>query len=97
MSRTKEFMINNMTESEVNDAIDGHMKDLEYQQWLQSEDYVNMVNDEVDMANPKYSYYDIKYAIKYANESIMIDKSEVGDVVYENLFQEKVFEYLNKH
>ena len=96
MGKTKEFMINNMTESEMNDAMDGHIKDLEYQQWLESEDYVNMVNEEVDMANPKYSYYDVKNAIEYANESIIIDKSEVGEDIYGKLIQEKVFEYLNK-
>lgn len=96
MSKTKEFMINNMTESEMNDAMDGHIKDLEYQQWLESEDYVNMVNEEVDMANPKYSYYDVKNAIEYAFGAVQVTQSEVGSDVYGKLIHESIFEYLNR-
>ena len=89
-------MINNMTESEMNDAMDGHIKDLEYQQWLESEDYVNMVNEEVDMANPKYSYYDVKNAIEYAFGAVQVTQSEVGSDVYGKLIHESIFEYLNR-
>ena len=96
MSKTKEFMINNMTESEMNDAMDGHIKDLEYQQWLESEDYVNMVNEEIDMTTPKYSYYDIKNALDYAKSHIVVEASEIGNDVYDTLFSEKVLEYLNE-
>jgi hypothetical protein len=97
MSRTKEFMINNIPESEW----EAHLyhvdiKDAEYEEWLKSDDYINMVNEELEKAKPIYSYYDINEALEYAKSNIIVDSAEVGADVYTKLFTEKVFEYLNK-
>lgn len=70
--------------------------DLEYEEWANSEGYVTMVNDEIDMLKKKYSDGDVVDALQYASKSIIIEPSEVGKEVYERLFSEKVVEYLNK-
>lgn len=90
-------MINNIPTDEM-DAyfynID--MRDSEYQEWLKSDDYINMVNDEIEKSKPIYSYYDIFEALQYAKANIILEAYEVGTDVYSELFNEKVFEYLNK-
>ena len=69
--------------------------DMEYEEWTNSEGYVAFVNDEIDITKPKYSDGDIMDAIQYAEKSIIIEPQEVGKEVYNRLFSEKVFEYLN--
>ena len=68
--------------------------DYQYQQWLESKEFVEYVNGELDSTRPTYSEYDIMSATRYASEYITIDPSEVGKKVYDMLFSEKVEEYL---
>ena len=68
--------------------------ELEYQEWLQSEGFVEYVNGEIDMTKPRYSEIDMSSAIRYASQQITIDPSEVGKEVYDMLFSEKIEEYL---
>jgi hypothetical protein len=97
MGRTKEFMINSIPEDELEAYLyNVELRDSEYQEWLKSDDYINMVNDELEKAKPIYSYYDINEALEYAKSNIIVDSAEVGTNVYTQLFTEKVFEYLNK-
>jgi hypothetical protein len=72
------------------------LRDAEYDEWLKSDDFINMINEELDRAKPIYSQYDIAYALNYAKSGIIVEASEIGSDVYNTLFSEKVFEYLNK-
>ena len=96
MSRTKEFMINNMNESDMNHILAGQIFDLEYQRWLESSDYINMVNEEAERTLPIYSQYDVTHALQYAKSCMTLDVSEIGRDIYFELFNEKIFEFLNK-
>jgi hypothetical protein len=68
--------------------------ELEYQEWLQSDGFVEYVNGEIDMTKPRYSEIDMSSAIRYASQQITLDPSEVGKEVYDMLFSEKIEEYL---
>jgi hypothetical protein len=70
--------------------------DMEYEEWSNSEAYVTFVNEEIDITKKKYSDGDISDALQYAHKSIIIEPEEVGKEVYNRLFSEKIFEYLNK-
>jgi hypothetical protein len=70
--------------------------DMEYAEWETSEGYVTFVNDELNITNPIYSKGDLADALQYARKSIIIEPEEVGKEIYNRLFSEKVFEYLNK-
>jgi hypothetical protein len=70
--------------------------DMEYKEWENSEGYVAFVNDEIDITKPKHSDGDVVDALQYAQKSIIIEPQEVGKEIYNRLFSEKVFEYLNK-
>jgi|LakMenE18May11ns_1017448.scaffolds.fasta_scaffold9892029_4 hypothetical protein len=97
MGRTKEFMINSIPEEELEGYIyNADLRDAEYDEWLKSDDFINMINEELDRAKPIYSQYDIAYALNYAKSGIIVEASEIGSDVYNTLFSEKVFEYLNK-
>ena len=74
-----------------------YQEELEYEEWLQSEEFVEYVNAEIDSTKPIYSESDIMSATRYASQSISIDPSEVGKQVYDMLFSEKIEEYLSLH
>jgi len=86
-------MNNDMSEEDT--YIYGKIKDLEYQEWRESDDYINMVNNELVNYKPEYSKSDVNESICYAFESIKVTQSEVGSDVYGKLIHEKIFEYLN--
>lgn len=69
--------------------------DMEHEEWMNSEGYVTFVNDEIELTKPKYSDSDLIDALQYARSGIIIEPEEVGKEVYDRLFSEKVFEYLN--
>lgn len=71
--------------------------ELEYQEWLQSDGFVQYVNGEIDMTKPRYSEIDVTSAVRYASNQITIDPNEVGKEVYDMLFSEKIEEYLSLH
>ena len=68
--------------------------ELEYEEWLQSDGFVQYVNGEIDMTRPRYSEIDMSSAVRYASKQITIDPNEVGKEVYDMLFSEKIEEYL---
>jgi hypothetical protein len=69
--------------------------EYQYQQWMESEEFVEYVNAEIDSTKPLYSESDIMGATRYASKSITIQPSEVGKEVYDMLFSEKIEEYLS--
>ena len=71
--------------------------DNEYEDWLQSDEFVEYVNGEIEKTKPIYSESDIMFATRYASKMITIDPSEVGKDVYDMLFSEKIEEYLSLH
>ena len=99
MGRTKELLSDiELTQSEIeNELYNRYQDELEYEEWLQTDGFVEYVNAEVDMTRPRYSELDITSAIRYASNQIILDPSEVGKEVYDMLFSEKIEEYLSLH
>ena len=67
----------------------------QYNEWLQSDEFVEYVNREIDKTRLQYSGQDIMDSIRYASTHITLDPSEVGKQVYDMLFSEKIEEYLS--
>lgn len=96
MSKIKNALLNDLTQEELEQMLyNRYNDDSEYQQWLESDDYVNLVNDELATLKPIYSQSDLEGAVRYASKQIQIEPSEVGKEVYDMLFSEKIQEYLN--
>lgn len=96
MGRIKELLNDiDITNEDIEmDLLQRNEDQLEYEEWLQSEGFVEYVNGEIDMTKPRYSEIDMTSAIRYASKQIIIDPSEVGKEVYDMLFSEKIEEYL---
>lgn len=91
MGKTKELL---QQMNQANQMIDDS---YQYQEWLESDEFVEYVNRELDTTKLQYSESDIMNATRYASKSVVIDPSEVGKQVYDMLFSEKVEEYLSLH
>lgn len=89
MGKTKELL---QQMNEANQMVDDS---YQYNEWLESDEFVEYVNREIDKTKPQYSESDIMGATRYASDHITIDPSEVGKKVYDMLFSEKVEEYLS--
>jgi hypothetical protein len=95
MSKIKNALLNDLTQEELEHMLyNRYNDDSEYQQWLESDEFVNIVNDELATLKPIYSDSDVSDAVRYASIQIQIDPSEVGKEVYDMLFSEKIQEYL---
>ena len=98
MGRIKENLIEGISQVELEQELYQRYKDeVEYQEWLKTEGFVEYVNGEIDMTKPRYSESDIMGATRYASKSIIVDSCEVGKEVYDMLFSEKIEEYLSLH
>lgn len=99
MGKIKENYIEFDMEKDELDAIlyERYQDQLEYEEWLLTDGFIEYVNGEIDMAKPRYSESDIMNATRYASKQISIDPSEVGKEVYDMLFSEKIEEYLSLH
>lgn len=97
MGRTKDLLSDiELTQSEIERELYNRYQDeLEYEEWLQTDGFVEYVNAEIDMTRPRYSELDITSAIRYASKQIILEPSEVGKEVYDMLFSEKIEEYLS--
>lgn len=89
MGKTKELL---QQMNEANQMVDDS---YQYNEWLQSDEFVEYVNREIDKTRPQYSEQDIMDSIRYASTHITLDPSEVGKQVYDMLFSEKIEEYLS--
>ena len=94
MGRIKESMVEFIPDEVI---VKQYTDQLEYEEWLQSDGFVEYVNGEIDMTKSRYSELDITSATRYASQQITIDPSEVGKEVYDMLFSEKIEEYLSLH
>jgi len=99
MGKIKENYIEFDMEKDELDAIlyERYQDQLEYEEWLLTDGFVEYVNGEIDMTKLRYSESDIMNATRYASKQISIDPSEVGKEVYDMLFSEKIEEYLSLH
>ena len=70
--------------------------DYQWESYTKSEDYINMINDEIAKLSKIYHQFDIANALQYASEGITIQPEEVGKELYDILFSERELEYLNK-
>ena len=98
MGKLKDNLIEGLTQVELERELYNRYQDeLEYQEWLETEGFVEYVNGEIDMTKLRYSESDIMSATRYASKSIIVDPCEVGKEVYDMLFSEKIEEYLSLH
>ena len=97
MGRTKDLLGDlHITEEDILDELTARNDDeYQYKQWMESQEFAEYVNAEIDSTKPLYSESDIMGATRYASKSIMIEPSEVGKQVYDMLFSEKIEEYLS--
>ena len=96
MGRTKNYLGSlDLTEEELNQELYSRGdEDYQYAKWIESPEFMEYVNAELDSTRPRYSEYDVMSATRYASEHITIEPSEVGKEVYDMLFSEKIEEYL---
>ena len=80
MGRTKDLIDDlNISQEDIEmDLYNRYQDELEYEEWLQTEGFVEYVNGEIDSHRPRYSEADIMGATRYASEQITINPSEVG-------------------
>lgn len=98
MGKIKENLFEGLSRHEIDDMLYNRYKDeIEYQEWLETQEFVEYVNGEIDLTKPRYSEFDIMAATRYASKSIIVDPSEVGKETYDMLFSEKIEEYLSLH
>lgn len=98
MGKTKSEMIDNLSQQELDELFRKQIEDdaYNYQQWLESDDYINYVNDQLELTTPLYSQDDIRNALEWAKSAVNTEPTEIGKDVYDILFIEKVEEHLNK-
>ena len=93
MGKVKEQLINEMEMAHLTNQMAD--SDYGYQEWLESDEFVEYVNRELDKTRPQYSEQDIMDATRYASTHITLDPNEIGKQVYDMLFSEKIEEYLS--
>lgn len=98
MGKTKNEMIGDISRQELDEVLQKQYEDdaYQYQEWLESDDYVNFVNDQLEQTKPVFSMDDIQHALDWAQSAVNIDPTDIGKDVYDILFIEKVNEHLNK-
>ena len=98
MGKIKSEMIDNVSKSELDEILYKQYEDdaLAYEEWLQSDDYIQYVNEQLEMTTPLYSQDDIRNALEWAKSAVNIEPTDIGKDVYDILFIEKVEEHLNK-
>ena len=96
MAKVKEHYLGNMSQYEIEQRLyNKHLRDMEYEDWINSEGYVAFVNGELEETKVKYSDSDITNALQYGVSCMMLPAEEIGTELYGKLLHEKVFEYLN--
>ena len=97
MGKLKNALLNDLTQEELEMMLYHRYNEDSYQEWLESEEFVEYVNREIDSVKPQYSESDIMNATRYASKQVTINPAEVGKEVYDMLFSEKIEEYLSLH
>jgi hypothetical protein len=96
MGRMKEQYLNNLSEEDQHDL--QHLIDLQeehaYQEYRESDEFINMVNEEMEKTQPMYSEKDLEEALKVAFQNITIDPREIGIDVFGQLIHDEAQRYL---
>ena len=96
MAKVKEHYLGNMTQYEIDSYLyNKHLRDIDYEEWMNGEGYVAFVNEELEDTKLKYSDSDVANALQYGVNCMMLPAEEIGTELYGKLLHEKVFEYLN--
>lgn len=98
MGKIKELHLSNLNDAEIDEIIYKMNEDEErkYQEWINSDEYIHFVNEQLNESNETFSFSDIKDALNWAASAINIEPTDIGKDVYDILFIEKVEEHLNK-
>jgi hypothetical protein len=98
MGKIKETHLSNLNDAEIDEIIHKMNEDEErkYQEWINSDEYIHFVNEQLNESNETFSFSDIKDALNWAASAINIEPTDIGKDVYDILFIEKVEEHLNK-
>jgi len=91
MGRVKEMLLN-----EYGDEMSAADFTYQYSLWLDSKEYVDMVNTELEDTQLNSLTSDVSEAVCYAFGAVQVTQSEVGSDVYSKLIHESIFEYLNR-
>lgn len=84
-----------LSDEEINQELQFRNDDeYQYKQWLESPEYVEFVNQQIQQCTPKYSEVDVDRAISEAFKSLIVTSEEVGIDVYEKLFRQYFTENL---
>lgn len=96
MGKMKEQYLNNLSEEDQHDL--QRLMDLQeeesYQEYRESDEFINMVNEEIEKTQPKYSEKDVEEALKVAFQNITIDPREIGIDVFGQLIHDETQRYL---
>jgi hypothetical protein len=92
MGRVKEQLLNEHPNLDLDTTDFAYQFEL----WKKSKEYVNLVNDELIDTQLMYSKSDIKEAVCYAFEGVVVSQTEIGSDIYSKLIYGKIKEYLNK-
>lgn len=100
MGKVKEQLLNHIHHLDDDvletELANRYQDESEYQEWLESKEFVEYVNDQIESTKPRYSDIHVTSAIQYASRMITIEPSEVGKEVYDKIFSEKIEEYLHE-
>jgi hypothetical protein len=96
MGKLKETYLNNLSEEDQHDIqrLMELQTEEEYEEYHQSNEYVEMVNEEIEKTQPKYSDKDVEEALKVAFQNITIDPREIGIDVFGQLIHDEAQRYL---
>lgn len=98
MGKLKNEKLNGISRDELDAVLQKQFEDdaYQYEQWLQSQEYADFVNEQLEYSNPTFSKEDVMNALDWAKSAINIEPTDIGKDVYDILFIEKVEEHLNK-
>tara|TARA_B100000214_G_C23912964_1_gene602253 strand:- start:786 stop:1067 length:282 start_codon:yes stop_codon:yes gene_type:complete len=85
-----------LDEENQSDFITDKELDEQFNEWKNSEQYAEMINNQFELHKSKYSDAELDNAIKYAFECIMLPMEEVGSDVYQKLWRQHFWEILNQ-
>lgn len=96
MGKIKEKYLNNLSDEDYHDLdwlMDLQAKEA-YQEYRKSDEYIGMVNEEIEKTQPKYSEKDLQDALEVAFQNITIDPREIGNDVFGQLIHDEAQRYL---
>ena len=96
MGKIKENLVNNLSVDDFYTLQELSDEEQRYQEWINSNEYIQFVNAQLAETNAVFSTEDIKNALDWAKSAINVEPTDIGKDVYDILFIEKVEEHLNK-